>query len=85
MALLDGQGLAAPLQGFTASTNAKINGVKSDVSNSVLALEANINNVLMPVQALQASVNTLLGLAGLPIPPPPTPITLMRAPRPSRR
>src|ERR1700752_2052355 len=71
VALLDGQGLAAPLQGYTAQTNAKIAGVKSDVQNSVLALEADINNVLIAVQALQTSVNVLLGLAGLPVPPPP--------------
>ena len=71
LALLDEQGLVAPLQGYTAQTNAKITGVKSDVSNSVLSLEANINNVLIAVQALQTSVNTLLGLAGLPVPPPP--------------
>lgn len=70
VALLDGQGLAPPIQGFVQQTTANIAGVKSDINGVVLSLEASINNLISSVQALTQSVNLLLGLAGLSTTPP---------------
>ncbi len=76
--LLDGQNLIAPLQGYTTVTNAKISGLKTDISQSTLALETYINQYGALIQLLIDGVNVLLGLAGQPliVVPPTTPPTV---------
>jgi hypothetical protein len=50
-------------------STANIAGMKNDIDGTALELEALVNSLTAQVQALQTSVNTLLGLSGLEVPP----------------
>jgi hypothetical protein len=65
VAVLDGQGLTSPLNGFTSQTTSKFAGLSNDIQQAVLSLEATINSVAAQMQNIQASLNALLGIAGL--------------------
>jgi len=64
LAVLDGEGLVSPLQGFTAQTSARITGLKNDVQGTALSLEALIRDLTVLVNSLQSSVNQLMTLSG---------------------
>jgi hypothetical protein len=62
LALLDGQGLLAPAQGFTTTIQAQVNGLKSDIEESVLSLEANLNDLYTDVETINGQVDQVLGV-----------------------
>lgn len=62
LAVLDGQGLAAPATSFVTQTNQKITGLQSDVRQSTLSLEALLTNLNLSVNNLWTALTSYLGL-----------------------
>jgi hypothetical protein len=63
VSMLDGQGLIAPAVGFTTQTNARINGLKVDLTQSVLTLEGLLAKVTASVTSLWTALSTYLGFS----------------------
>lgn len=66
LALLDGQGLASPATGFTATTSASLAGLRTDIQQAVLSLEANLNELYTDVSAINSQVDQMLGVTSTP-------------------
>jgi hypothetical protein len=64
---LDGQGLHAPAKGFVQQTAARISGLKTDLVQSVLTLDSQLQDMHSEVSGLWRSFSTYLGIS-----PPPT-------------
>jgi hypothetical protein len=72
LAALDGQGLPNPSTAFVATTNAKINGLQTDLTGSVLSLEGLLTSAGVSIAGLWAALSTALGITPPPTSTPPT-------------
>lgn len=66
LAALDGQGLHNPSTSFVSQTNAKLNGLKTDLQQSVLTLDGLLTKLINSVNNLWTSVETALGITAQP-------------------
>jgi len=65
LALIDGQGLLPPAQGFISQTNANMAGLKMDIQQAVLTLEATVNSLSNSLQQINTQIDQLLGLSDI--------------------
>ncbi len=72
LAILDGQGLTAPAVGFVTQINADMAGLKMDIQQAVLTLEATVNSLSNSSQQINTQIDQLLGLSGITY----TPVTI---------
>lgn len=72
VAALDGQGLPNANASFVATTNAKITGVQTDLTQSVLSLEGLLTTLTTTVNSLWTALATALGITPPPASGPPT-------------